>query len=319
MMTRSAAKAVDHRARRASAQARARQRDRNRRIVQIGALVALVALVGIGIWWLTRADDLAESAALYQFHTPDFHSLAFDLSDPDTVFFGSHDGMLISRDAGESWEEGTLRGQDAMQQSIALADPPRHYVAGHDVFMVSADGGATWQTQHTNLPSLDLHAFAGSPSDPNRLYTVPAGMGLWTSSDGGATWSETAMPSTPNAQPVALAVAPNDSERVYLAQGGQIAISDDAGMTWRSAPAFEGIIYTMAIAADAGETLYAGTNQGLWRGSADGTWERMAVETSAEILALAISPVQPLRVAVVDAIGNFYRSDDGGATWVRSS
>ena len=33
------------------------------------------------------------------------------------------------------------------------------------------------------------------------------------------------------------------------------------------------------------------------------------------ILALSVSPARPERIAFVDQKGNFYRSDDGGATW----
>lgn len=304
--------------RRKIATSHASRRARRRRYGPLVLVIILLVAVGISIWWTRTRDDGVSGTAIFQFQTADVHSLVFDLADADTLFFGHHGGLSVSEDGGFTWLDSSLSGADAMQQSVALAEPPRHYVAGHDVFMVSVDDGATWQPQPNNLPSLDLHSFAGSPSDANRLYAVPAGMGLWTSNDGGATWTETALPSTPDTQPVALAVAPNRPERVYLARGGQIAISDDAGANWQTTPAPEGIVYTIAVAADVDETLYAGTNQGLWRRPADGSWERMAVEASGDILALAISPAQPLRVAVVDSNGNFYRSDDGGASWIDS-
>jgi len=314
-MTRTAGEPENHQTRRAAVQARARQRQRNQRMTLFSLIVGIAIVLSVGLWWLTRDEDASAGVALYQFETPDFHSLAFDLGDEDTVYFGSHAGLQVSHDAGRTWDEGSLRDADAMQQSVALADSPRHYVAGHDVLMVSVDGGDTWQSQPNNLPSLDLHSFAGSPTDPNRLYAIPAGMGLWTSGDGGATWTETAMPTTANTQPVSLAVAPNRPERVYLARGGEIAVSDDAGMTWHASPAPEGIVYAITVAADNDETLYAGTNQGLFRRNVDRSWERMPLDASNDILALALSPAQPLRIAVVDANGNFYRSDDGGTSW----
>lgn len=256
-------------------------------------------------------------AALHTFDTEDAHSLAFDLADPDTLYFGHHGGLLVSHDGGKSWRDSSLRGVDAMQQMLALADPPRHYVAGHDIFAVSVDGGQTWQPQTNNLPSLDLHTFSGSPADPNRLYTIPAGMGLFTSDDGGETWVEASLPSGAQTQPIALAVAPNEPRTVFLARNGEIAISVDAAATWRSLAGPGGLISAIAVAPNEGETLYAATLEGLYLRRPNGAWERLPVEIEAMLVSLAVSPARPERIAMLDQDGNFYRSDDGGRTWAR--
>ena len=54
--------------------------------------------------------------------------------------------------------------------------------------MVSNDGGATWRNQPTNLPGLDLHTFAASPTDPTRLYTVPVGVNGYDPGTGPGSW-----------------------------------------------------------------------------------------------------------------------------------
>ncbi|MDQ3548258.1 MAG: hypothetical protein M3439_05490 [Chloroflexota bacterium] len=272
-----------------------------------------VALAG---WWWTSRSGTDGDVALHRFETADIHSLAFDLADPDTVFFGHHDGIMLSRDAGLTWQDGALRGVDVMQQAVGLADPPRHYVAGHDVLSVSIDSGQTWRQQSTNLPSLDLHTFAGSPADPNRLYAVPAGLGLFTSADGGATWTEAALPPGAETQPIALVVVPNDPNTLYLARNGDVAVSHDAGETWQAQPGPGGLILALVVAPDVRETLYAGTNSGLLRREPDGNWTRLPVEPDGMVVAVAISPAQPERVAIIDQRGNFYRSDNGGLDWV---
>lgn len=304
---------ADYRPRRAVAQQHTRRPNQN--VILVGLLAGLAAMIGGGVWWVIRGDDTERGNALHQFQTADVHSLAFDLGDVDALYFGHHGGLMISADGGRSWREGSLRNADAMQQSLALADPPRHYVAGHDVFTISTDGGATWRDQPNNLPSLDLHTFAGSPTDANRLYAIPAGLGLWTSSDGGATWSEMMMPPSPDTQPVALSVAPNVPETIFLTRNGAVWVSDDAGQTWREETGPPGIITSLAVAADANETRYAGTNQGVFRRGANGVWERLPVEPQGMVLAVAISPVDVQRVAIVDREGNLYRSDDGGENW----
>ncbi len=278
-------------------------------------LIALIAVGLAGWWWAGRAGPDTPTA-LHRFETDDVHSLAFDLVDPDTIFFGHHGGIIVSRDAGGSWQDGTLRGVDVMQQAVGLADPPRHYVAGHDVFSVSTDGGQTWQPQSTNLPSLDLHAFAGSPADPDRLYAVPAGLGLFTSADGGVTWSAATLPPGADTQPIALAVAPNDPSTLYLARNGEVAVSHDAGATWQTESGPGGIVMALAVAPDARETIYASTNRGLSRREPDGSWTLLPGKFDGVVVAVAISPAQPERVAIVDQQGNFYRSDDGGTDWI---
>ena len=290
---------------------------RSRRLpILIAAGAGAVVVLAVGAWLqFGRAGD-AGSQALFRFQTPDVHSLAFDLTDPATLYFGSHSGLLVSHDAGLHWQAGTLTGVDAMQQAIGLGSQERRYIAGHGAFYVSTDGGQTWQSQPNNLPSLDLHTFAGSPTDPNRLYAIPAGLGLWRSTDGGATWSEGTMPDGANTQPLALAVAPNEPNTLYLARNGQLATSTDAGRSWQSMPGPRGIISALTLAADAHETLYAGTLGGAYRRGANGAWERLPLTASGAIAALAASPAQPERLAAVDVNGRFYRSDDAGATWV---
>ena len=277
-------------------------------------LIAVVAVALAGWWWTSRAGT--DAVALHRFETDDIHSLAFDLADPNSVFFGHHGGIMLSNDAGVTWQDGALRGVDVMQQAIGLADPPRHYVAGHDVFSVSTDGGQTWQAQLTDLPSVDLHTFAGSPADPNRLYAVPAGLGLFTSAHGGATWNAATLPLGAETQPIALAVAPNDPNTLYLARNGDVSISHDAGATWQTQSGPDGIVVALAVAPDADETLYAATNRGLLRRAPDGSWMRLPVEPDGMVVAVAVSPALPGRVAIIDQQGNFYRSDDGGMDWV---
>jgi photosystem II stability/assembly factor-like uncharacterized protein len=204
-----------------------------------------------------------------------------------------------------------------MQLAVPPADSSRLYAAGHDVFYVSTDGGESWASQPNNLPSLDLHAFAGSPSDPLRLYTAPAGQGIFTSADGGATWEPITLPPGADRAPVALVVAPDDPLHVYGGTGSTVAESTDGGKTWQELPGSgpAGSVITLAISPDEPTTLYAGTDQGLFTRTTDGTWRDLEVDTSGAVLAVAVRPTQPERVAIVDQNGNFYRTDDAGESW----
>jgi len=290
-------------------------RRRQRRLLLSGLLALTVIGIAVGVWAITaRVGSGPNAQALYQFHTQDVHSLAFDPGDANTVFFGHHTGLKVSRDAGSTWQDVSVGNVDAMQLAMHAAGGDRRYLAGHNVFMVSTDGGKTWRNQPTNLPGLDLHTFAASPSDPMRLYTAPVGVGgLFTSTDGGSQWQQVPLPQG-GASGMGLAVAPHSPLHLYAGIGTRIAESRDGGKTWasQSGPTAE----VMQLAIDPAGVLYAGTVQGLAKRAPDGAWHTLPLPAGTAVFAIAVSATQPGRVAVVDQQGHFYRSDDGAQTWV---
>ena len=295
---------------RVSSKARRGQRGRLR-----GGLLALaVVLAGIAVWWAIERPGSSGGQALYQFNTQDFHSLAFDPASADTLYFGHHQGLKVSRDGGKTWADTDLTGADAMALALP-AGGDRRYIAGHNVFFVSTDRGKTWQPQRNNLPDLDLHGFAASPSDPNRLYTYAVGIGeLFTSGDGGAIWEVRALPPGMAMGMLPLAVAPDDPLRVYAA-GTQVVESRDGGKTWQGQSGPPSAVSAIAAAPANPGVLYVGTADGLWKRVTDGSWLKLPVTPHGAVLAVAVSATQPERVAIVDLEGYFFRSDDGGQSW----
>ncbi len=291
-------------------------RKRNQRHTRLlaGVIVATVLGLGLGIWALTtHVGTQPKSTALFQFRVLDNHSLAFAPGDASTLFFGHHQGLKVSHDAGLSWQDVSLPAVDAMQLDLPGGTSNRGYLAGHGVFMTTTDGGKTWRNQPNNLPDLDLHTFTGSPTDPMRLYTAPVNAsGLYTSTDGGSQWTKVALP--PGGQSgMALTVAPDSPLHLYAGIDTRVAESRDGGKSWFSLPG--PVDPTIQLTIDPVGILYAGTTKGLAKRLPDGTWHTLALPAATAVFALSASAVQPERVAVVDQQGHFYRSDDGGQTW----
>src|SRR5581483_4252510 len=116
----------------------------------------------------------------------DYHSLTFSPTDSDILFFGHHNGIMRSTDGGRSWSAVVDRPNfDAMNLVTNPAAPQVLWMAGHNVFFKSTDSGSSWEPVTTNLPGLDLHAFATSSADPNTLYAFAVGFGLFKSSNAG--------------------------------------------------------------------------------------------------------------------------------------
>lgn len=309
------------RARRREEARRQSQRRRQQRLLLRGGLAAIaVVALAVAAWWLLARAWAPDTQVLYRFQTQDFHSLAIDPADPDTIYFGHHGGLLVSHDGGRRWEASTLSGVDAMQLAISPVDPDRMYVSGHNAFTVSRDGGQTWASPAHNLPALDLHGFAVAPSDPNRVYAFELGtFSLYASSDGGVTWETRALPPNLNQGILPLAVAADDPRHLYAGVGGQIWESLDGGQSWRqTGPGPGGTITALAVSANSQAALYAGTDLGLWKLDRSGNWQKLPVEPREAVLALSVAPLAAgaERVVLVDAQGNLYRSDDGGQTWL---
>lgn len=265
----------------------------------------------------SRDRDGASSSrfpSIHQFQTGDYHSLALSPTEPGIVLFGHHNGVQISNNSGESWE--TIideAGRDAMNLVYDQFSPDTVYMAGHDVFYRSDDGGRTWKPMDSDLPGLDLHAFAASPSKDGRLYAFAVGDGLYRSEDGGSTWSLAAADAPPGTNSI---VELPDGTLLLGATDRGILRSEDGGKTWSQSRTGIDVGAIFAIKGDPnGSRLYAGTDHGLYA-SADGgkTWTQTALDDT-WIISIGADPSDPNTVLAIDRSGRLYRSTDAGATW----
>lgn len=122
------------------------------------------------------------------------------------------------------------------------------YVAAKRDLVVSQDGGKTWNTLPNALPS-QVSAFAVNPRNAKEIYAGVEAMGIYKSSDGGASWSamNAGITLTPGARESisAIAIDPEDSNVVYIARGvwlgtgtvhfypSGLLSSHDGGKTWQ--------------------------------------------------------------------------------------
>lgn len=289
-----------------------------------GAVIGIALLAGVVYMILTGESPLrsdigttqtqtsSEARPISTLYTSDFHSLAFSPQDPDAVYFGHHNGLMISEDGGYTWQSWlNQRNWDAMGLAVSEG---AFYVAGHDIFFKSADW-KNWEPLRHNLPGTDIHGFAADPDNPQVLYAFVVGYGLYTSNDGGSVW-QSAGAKLPQGI-MALAVTAGTPKAIIAGdmQSGLLR-STDNGATWsKVAGGFAGKYATgVAAAPKTPGLLYAGSNQGLFRSNdAGATW--LPLSLGVEAMGIAVSPTDGQIVLVVDAKGQVYRSEDGGASW----
>jgi photosystem II stability/assembly factor-like uncharacterized protein len=273
-------------------------------------LVGAVVLAGVGLVTVTLlrpSDGGATGVPWARLDTRDVHSLRFSGPGDDRLLFGHHEGVLRSDDGGRRWTPLAF-GQDAM--GMAAAADGSIVVAGHLVFQASQDGGSTWTPIEADLPSHDIHAFARSLSDPDRMWAYLAEGGVYESTDGGTNWSRVT-----DGHVFALTAIRGRDADVLLGIDPFLGLvrSVDGGMTWRVAGTPPVNPVTSLAATPDGGVLVLGGPDGLYRSDDGGsTWRH--VLPSRAILTAAISE-DASTIAAVDEETLFFRSDDGGTTW----
>jgi photosystem II stability/assembly factor-like uncharacterized protein len=273
-----------------------------------GAALVALGVVAAGVFIFPRdGGEDGGAVAWARLDTADVHSLAFDPSDPDHLYFGHHGGLLESWDGGRSWQPTALTDADAM--NVRVSDQGLMQIAGHEVYLESRDAGQSWQPVPNDLPGLDLHAFVTDPADPSHAWAFAVGHGLFETSDAGRHWE--------------LRLAENVGALTIYEDGGQPVLvgltqsglgrSDDGGRTWQPMGRPAGQLASLGASTDGG-SLYAGTTAGLQRSTDGGlTWSATGLANVA--LTIAIAPTDAEIVAVVDDETRFYRSADGGESW----
>jgi len=281
----------------------------------IGGLLVLIAVTTAWVVLSGRVDTSGKPQPISRLPTRDFHSLAFSPSDPDTVFFGYHDGLLVSHDGGKGWQATTLQNADAMALAMSPSNPGIMYAAGHDVFYKSVDGGKTWQVMATNLPGSGIHGFTVDPKNANKVYAHVVGFGVFGSQDGGLNWTQLSSGAPASIFNLCVGVS---SQTIYAAAGqAGLWSSADGGHTWALVENFPaGGAVAVAYSA-AGKQLYvttSGAAAGLYI-SGDNGKTRTASGLNGNLLAVAISPSDTGRLIAIDDQGHVYQSRDNGLTW----
>ena len=274
--------------------------------VIFGAAAAL-AVAGFAVLSGSGPQTVGGATSWATLGTRDVHSLAFDPSDPQHLYFGHHNGLLESHDGGRSWQPTGLSAADAM--NVRPGSGPALQIAGHNAYMETSDGGRTWTDVPNDLPGLDLHAFAVDPADPAHAWAYAVGFGLFESADRGRHWEMR----QPGDWPVLTVMRSGGTMVLVGLSAAGLGSSSDSGRTWRQLPAPGGQIASLAATPD-GSVLITGTTKGIYR-SVDGGRSWQPTGFTGLALTVAVAPTDPNAIAVVDDKTRFFRSDDGGATW----
>jgi hypothetical protein len=273
------------------------------------------------------------------------------------VFVGTFDkGVFSTDDDGATWRPASEGIPHPRVLSIAMAPArARHgrsaVYAGTEPSNLyrTEDDGATWEAFPAlpELPSAPGWSFpprpwtshvrwiAPHPADADLLFVGIELGGVMRSTDGGATWEDRKPGSYHDSH--AVQTHPLAPGRVYEAAGEGVAISDDAGATWRPVDAGQQLHYNWGLAVDPADPdlWYVSTARSareahrrdgdaqalLHRKRGDAPWEALSGGLPQLLpympYALLTLREQPNTLLMGWQNGELWRSDNAGDSWRR--
>lgn len=187
----------------------------------------------------------------------------------------------------------------------------------------SRDGGSNWYSGNSEPSGTSGGGMIALSARGESLVWSTSDMGVYYSSNSGNSW--TASSSLP-----AGAIVASDrvnSSLFYALAGGSFYVSSDGGATFTktSATGFpaSGDLDLKAVPGQEGDVWVAGGSSGLWHSEdAGASFTNLTNVEEASVIGFGkAAPGQDVMAlytsAKIDGERGFFRSDDGGASWVR--
>ena len=228
--------------------------------------------------------------------------------------------------------------------AVSPNDPNRILIgAASGGVWLSTDGGQNWSPRTDHLPVLGVADIEFAPSDSSIVYMATGdvnafatpSVGVYKSTDGGATWSPTGLVFDPLAFTILkkLAVHPTDPNVVYVVELNRLYKTTNGGANWD--PINPGGLnndfpmYDVKLKPGNPSTVYAMSNNGAFRRSTNsgGSWNPIppALPSSSAVrrCQIAVTPDNPEVVYVICAeqstngLNGVYLSTNSGSSFQR--
>jgi photosystem II stability/assembly factor-like uncharacterized protein len=295
-----------------------------------------------GITWTQIAPDVPGRV---------IQVLTIDPHNPSTVYAGaggccSNPGLYKSADRGLSWT--IVPGMEEYLMTAFVfprQDPSIVYAAGYcpdgcsdaterNVFR-STDAGASWHRVNYGLPETGwISTLTIDPRDPATLCAGTPADGVFKTTDGGTTWQAV----DPGLKPPsvnALAIDPQNPNRIYIGSGTGVLKSTDGGASWNSANSRLQANPARALALDPEDssTIYAAASEEwlfneftgglqdapgrLFKSTDRGTtWNSVNPAINAPTRRLIVTPDRTVYACTTDGL---FKRSDAGTSWTALS
>ncbi|MCG8603628.1 hypothetical protein MJD09_01330 [bacterium] len=161
------------------------------------------------------------------------NSVHLDVKDPDRIYVGEEDGMVISQDAGKSFQPAKNISDAVNHIAQENSDPRRLYLGTEDQgLFISDDRGKSWQQITTAPKTATVYSVAVDPKNHNIVFASTFADGILRSSDRGKTW-QTITNGVDDIPVYKIVLHPDDSAVIYAGTVNRgILRSTDGGESW---------------------------------------------------------------------------------------
>jgi photosystem II stability/assembly factor-like uncharacterized protein len=297
-----------------------------------------IGTAGLSVWY---SDDLGET--LHRFWgTSGMYSetrvwaLASHPERPDELLAGTDSGIYRLDIPAAKWTQLPSEMDSLCIWSVARSPhDPDLILAGTrpPAIFRSTDGAKTWERVKAPLPETcpavlkpRVTRITFDPDDPDLLFAGLEIGGVWRSTDGGKSFKN-ASAGLVSEDIHDVAVVRNGSRLIYATTNMGLHVSNDDGRSWEVKPLDSPSQYTRGITprADGSGFVLLGNGDGppgswgkLMRSRDHGAhWEDAGLPGKLESSAwcVATNPADPKLIFAATALGQYFRSQDGGESW----
>jgi photosystem II stability/assembly factor-like uncharacterized protein len=217
-----------------------------------------------GVTWTAASVGLGNQAV---------HALAVSRS--GVVWAGTDEGIFRSNDSGATWTAAS-DGLSILRIEAVAVDPNLSdivYAGTPAGVFKTVNGGRNWTAASNGLSNFGVRAIVVNPLPSSTIYAgtyslvlgAPTGVGVYKSTDSGATWSP-AGTGMANVAVTALAIEPT-GQTLYAGTPTGVFRSTNAGATWSAIN--EGIagesVNGLVVDPRSPSTVYAATDDGVFQ------------------------------------------------------
>jgi photosystem II stability/assembly factor-like uncharacterized protein len=246
---------------------------------------------------------------------------------------GRFGGVFASTDGGLNWvlraNEDALAGRNLNSLAASGSRTDVLFAASQEGVIKSLDGGKIWSPlpAQPRIPvrpgaqsagSLRVNALRAAEEGKQMLLLAGTDSGLFLSSNSGAAWQQVKTSGIAGVPVMAIFVPPQGASRLAVATRSGLFVSDDLGITWRTAflPDDSYYLYDLALPADGEAPILAATSRGVLQSVDSGrSWTLVTKGVPASTVeSIRYHPEQKLEAFLIQ-YGKVYQSLDGGSSW----
>ncbi len=259
----------------------------------------------------------------YGWNTPRVVGITYDPGQPETIFLASGNGVLRTRDGGDSWRLTTdWRITEVQDVSLDPNAPDHVYLASAYGVWRTEDGGETWVESNDGLLPPGNHYTQTIEVDHSQAGRVLVGTegGVYESRDGARSWRHVGGGRDVEVLDLQQSRADPDVWIAATYRHG-VLLSTDNGRTWTEGPAAltDKSVHGVAIdPTDARRMVAVGWGTGVHVTEDGGrTWARHGDTLPTDNFYEAVFDANvPGRIWAATLEEGVYHSDDVGRSWV---